>query len=194
MGERGSSRLLRGTCQHSGGLGSCWGVIGPVKPVVSEFSAWYEATAPGVFATLRVALGDDMAEDALSEAYTRAFMRWGSVRGMESPTGWVYTVALNHARSAHRRRRREVPVELDSLVHLGQATSPTERQDELWQAVQELSESARTAIALRYVADLPEAQIAELMGVTRGTVSTTLYRARKTLEQRLAATQREPTP
>ena len=53
---------------------------------------------------------------------------------------------------------------------------------ELWQAVGRLPRRQRTAIVLRYVADLPEADIAAAMGIARGTVAATLAAARRRLE------------
>lgn len=44
-----------------------------------------------------------------------------------------------------------------------------------------LSERQRLAVVLRYVADLPEDEIAAVMGVTRGTVASTLFEARRVL-------------
>lgn len=102
--------------------------------------------------------------------------------------GWVYRVALNHARSRFRRRlveRRLTPRPLESVA------GPSEPDDELWRAVATLTPRARTAIALRYVADLPEAQVAELMGVARGTVAATLSSARRKLAGILGSSDQE---
>lgn len=63
---------------------------------------------------------------------------------------------------------------------------PSAPDDQLWRAVARLAPRARTAVALRYVADLPEAEIAEIMGVARGTVAATLSSARKQLALQLA--------
>jgi RNA polymerase sigma factor (sigma-70 family) len=149
-----------------------------------DFSSWYAGAAPRVLLTLRAVLGDELlAEEAVAEAFARAYGRWRKVSAMESPTGWVYVVALNHARSSARRRRRELD---QAAEHPGIETSPgPEPADPVWAAVGRLSTRARTAVALRYIADLPEAEVARLMGVSRGTVATTLHRARKALEAEL---------
>ncbi|HEX5096292.1 MAG TPA: sigma factor-like helix-turn-helix DNA-binding protein, partial [Acidimicrobiia bacterium] len=57
---------------------------------------------------------------------------------------------------------------------------------ELWAAVRTLPPRQCQAIALRFVADLPEAEIASVMGVARGTVASTLADARARLAQLLA--------
>ena len=57
---------------------------------------------------------------------------------------------------------------------------------EVWDAVATLSDRQREAIVLRFVADLPEAEIARAMKVSRGTVASTLADARKSLAKYLA--------
>jgi RNA polymerase sigma-70 factor (ECF subfamily) len=51
----------------------------------------------------------------------------------------------------------------------------------VWAAVARLPEQERTLIALRYVADLPQAQIAEVLGIPPGTVASGLSRGRRRL-------------
>lgn len=152
----------------------------------ARFARWYAAQAGPLRATLRVVTGDaELAEEATAEAFARAYAHWPEVERMASPGGWVYTVALNQVRRWARRRlleRRYVArfgVQ-DVLVEM------PELDDELWAAVHALPPRARTAIGLRYVADLPEAEIATILGVSRGTVAATLSKARKRLAADLA--------
>lgn len=149
------------------------------------FGDFYMAHWRPVVATLRVVTGDaEQAEDAAAEAFTRALARWSSVSRLDEPAAWVYKVALNEVRS---RWRRKAP-ERRALARLAAGTDleyePAVPDHGLWQAVAALPDRMRMATALRYVADLPEAEVAALMGVTRGTVASTLHDAR----QRLALT------
>ncbi len=64
--------------------------------------------------------------------------------------------------------------------------------DEVWQAVRALPDRQRTAIVLRYVADLPEADIAEALHVSRGTVASNLSDARKALARFLDDDETQP--
>jgi DNA-directed RNA polymerase specialized sigma24 family protein len=63
---------------------------------------------------------------------------------------------------------------------------------ELWEVVRALPDRQRTAIVLRYVADLSEADIAIAMKVRRGTVASTLTQARARLAVELRAAAPEP--
>lgn len=60
-----------------------------------------------------------------------------------------------------------------------------ELHPELWAAVRALPGRQRRAVGLRYLADLTEPRIAEVMDIAPGTVAATLHAARKTLAERL---------
>lgn len=146
---------------------------------LGDFETWYrQAHARLIGALLWIAGDPDQARDAVDEACARALTRWERVRRMESPTGWTYQVALNVWRRAQRRRMieqrllRRLPP--NPLVVSGPA-------GETWELVKTLPVPERTAIALRYVADLTEAQIGEVMGVRRSTVSVLLSQAHERL-------------
>lgn len=66
------------------------------------------------------------------------------------------------------------------------STPPAGLQTEVWEAVRSLPVRQRTAIALRYVLDYTEAQIAQVMRVRPGTVAATLAAARRRLAELLA--------
>ena len=137
-----------------------------------DFSAWYREQHPLVLAALTVASGRaDVAADATDEAFVRAYERWERVRRMASPGGWLYRVALNDLR--RRCRRQAIERELLRRQELPAAPPPAV-EPHLWEAVRRLPERQRTAVALRYVLDLPEADVARIMGVTRGSASATL--------------------
>ena len=63
---------------------------------------------------------------------------------------------------------------------------------EAWALVAALPERQRTAVVLRHVADLTEPEIARVMGITRGTVSSTLSDAHRALRAQLADEAEEP--
>jgi RNA polymerase sigma-70 factor (ECF subfamily) len=157
---------------------------------LTDFASWYSTEAPRAVLALTAALADHgLAEECVAEAFARAYAQWKKVSVMDSPNGWIYVVALNHARSAERKRRRER--QLSNESYSSSAMDPPDVPDPIWDAVRELSPQARRAIALRYIADLPETEIARAMGVTRGTVATTLQRARRALAERLDVAQKE---
>jgi RNA polymerase sigma factor (sigma-70 family) len=154
-----------------------------------SFEAWYAGAYARVRAALVVITGDhDASEDAANEAFTRAFERWPRVGSMASPEAWTTTVALNILRRHWRRQALE--------RRLLRGRGPEEMAPDLvarpiWAEVARLPQRQRTAVALRYLADLPERDIAVAMGVSRGTVASTLSEARRNLERALGPIEAE---
>jgi DNA-directed RNA polymerase specialized sigma24 family protein len=151
-----------------------------------DFSEWYAAGFARVRRAVTLAVGDaGLAEEATAEAFARALLHWPSVSRMGRPDAWVYRVALNQVRS--RLRRNQLEERWLARQRIGYYPPPPEPQTALWAAVAQLAPRARTAIALRYVADLSEAEVADAMGITRGTVAATLHKARARLSDLLTA-------
>ncbi|MGH9019036.1 MAG: sigma factor-like helix-turn-helix DNA-binding protein [Acidimicrobiales bacterium] len=139
-----------------------------------EFEAWYRREHPRMLAALVVLVGDlAVAEDAVAEAFARAFADWDHVGAMVAPGGWTYRVAVNAAKRSLRRAR------LESRIWAAKATPPAlpPPAAELWELVRSLAPRQRTAVILRHVLDHSEPEIASIMGVTRGTVSRSLRAA-----------------
>jgi len=105
------------------------------------------------------------AEDVAQEALARTHVRW--LRLADRPEGWVVTVATNLAIDRHRRRRRSTTLGTEplSLVDAHQS----ERID-LARALRRLPRRQREVVVLRYLADWSEADVAESLGVSAGSV------------------------
>ncbi len=149
-----------------------------------EFEHFFRETRDDLLRALIVATRErGLAEDALSEAYTRALSRWGDVAKHPCPTGWVVTTALNYARSEGRARARTSPQSPpDVPVSDDPPTDP-----ELVRRLLALPERQRDVVALRVVLGLDTRQTAHLLGIAEGTVTTHLFRALNRLEQELSA-------
>jgi RNA polymerase sigma-70 factor (ECF subfamily) len=160
--------------------------------VRADFTTFYETEAPRLVRSVALATGEPaLAEDAVAEAFARAWSRWPDVRKVDRPAAWVMKVALNVARS--RFRRRSVELRKAAVVARPETTDDGERRTDfnLWDAVGRLPERERTLVALRYVADLPQAEIARLLGIPAGTVASGLNRARQKLGVALGPTYQE---
>ena len=154
-----------------------------------EFDAWYRELHPRLVTTPIAVLGNvDVARDAADEAFARAFERWTRVSGMESMDGWTYRVAYNVARRHWRRRALEHRL-LRTPVPEASVPGPA---GELWLIVRELPVRQALAVSLRHVAQLTEQEVADVMGVKRGTVSATLRAAYERLRVRAADDVEEP--
>lgn len=145
-----------------------------------DFDEWYAHEHSSLVRALIVVTGDaELAADVVAEAFSRAYERWDRVRSLTNPTGWVYRVAVN----VNRRRWRREQLEKLLLRRSPRVTTTVDAElvPELWVAIAGLSSRQREAVALRYVADLSERQVAEAMGIAEGTASATLSVARRRL-------------
>jgi len=143
-----------------------------------SFERWYAREHARLLATLLLSTGDiELAADGVDEAFARALEKWDRVGMMESPTGWTFRVALNHSRRTARRRRIEHRL---SIKRAKDAPIPAPA-GEVWQVVSGLPRRQREVVVLRHIGDLPEAEIAAVLGISRSTVSSTLSDAHERL-------------
>ncbi len=149
-------------------------------------------------ARLAHALAGPDGDDVAQQAWTQALAAYPGLRSDRNLRAWLLTITSRCAMDVHRaRNRRAVPVggaaEVDgagrSAGHAPGSPGPGDPQgagsrgdDPLWAAVRALPERQRTAVALRYVADLDHAAVARALGTTpaasRRLVSDALARLR----------------
>ncbi|GGR68929.1 RNA polymerase sigma24 factor [Streptomyces aureoverticillatus] len=148
----------------------------------AEFDAFYAATAKRLVATVYAMTGDlAEAEDAVQEAYVRAWQRWERItRDDADPLPWVRTVATRLAISTWRRTRNRVRAH---FRHGPQTDVPELSADRvaLVEALRELPPQQRQVVVLHHLLDLPVEQVARETGASNGAVRTRLSRARKVL-------------
>jgi RNA polymerase sigma-70 factor, ECF subfamily len=115
------------------------------------------------------------AEEVAQEALARAFARWSSVSRYDEP--WVARVATNLAIGRWRRRRPTVSFEDRHGSVSANADAHALERLELLRALAVLPRRQREAVALRYLADLPEREVAAAMNTTVGSVKKHTHRA-----------------
>jgi RNA polymerase sigma-70 factor (sigma-E family) len=120
----------------------------------------------------------DVAEELVQDAFLNVHRSW---RRVTNPNAYLRTAVVNACNSWGRRKtlelhRRPAPPDPAMLV-----------ADEMWDTLQVLPTRQRAAIVLRYYEDLPDAQIAELLGCREATVRTAIHRGlarlRKEIDQ-----------
>ena len=119
-----------------------------------------------VLRVCRVLLGSHDAEDAWSETFLAAMRAYPDLPVTANIEAWLVTIAHRKAIDVLRARKRQpTPVEdvPEGPTELG---VPGAMDGDLWQAVRALPEKQRQAVAYHYVAGLPYAEIAEILGVT----------------------------
>jgi len=152
------------------------------------FEAFFLAEYPRLVSMLTARFGDRAAaEDLAQDALVQAQRHWDHVGALDKPGAWVRRVALNRSANEHRRLGRERRArERLGRRPAGSGSAPDMADAALWAAVRTLPRAQRDATLLRYVDDLPLADIGDVIGCTEGTVKKHLQRARENLSKRLA--------
>jgi RNA polymerase sigma factor (sigma-70 family) len=122
--------------------------------------------ADAVLRVCRVLLGAHDAEDAWSETFLAALRAYPDLPETANTEAWLVTIAHRKAIDVLRARKRQpAPVEEvpEAPTKLG---VPGEQDADLWQAVAALPDKQRQAVAYHYVAGLPYAEIAVILGGT----------------------------
>ena len=139
-----------------------------------DFEEVFEDLFVEAFHVARRIVGDDNeAEDIAAEATARALDSWRRVRAMRSPTGWVVRVAGNLAIDTVRRRRFRTTGTLERPSRPDDSDTRLQVRDMLHQLPKRQCE----ILALRYLVDLPEAEVAKELGISLGSVKRHTHRA-----------------
>lgn len=153
----------------------------------------YAASAGRLVAQLYGMTGDFAeAQDAVQEAFARALARPAVLRRVDNPEAWLRRVAMNVARSRHRRRAL-----FDRIVRSGRLPAagavPAISADHvaLVAALQRLPRAVRETVVLHHIADLSVADVATALGCSVESVKTRLVRGRRTLARYLRETDKE---
>jgi RNA polymerase sigma-70 factor (ECF subfamily) len=153
-----------------------------------ETKALFQRYAPSLFAYLRqhTASRED-AEDLLHEIFTAAMERPQFSRlGDAEQVQWLWRVARNKAVDTYRRKTRRPALELDTVVeqlYAGNEQSPEyallrrEEYAQLLIALQQLPPMQQEALRLRFVNELPCAEVAKVLDKREGAVRSMLSRA-----------------
>ena len=140
----------------------------------------------------------DEAEDVVQDAFVQAYLKLPHFRLESSFFTWLYRIAFNGAASRRRRRRplsaagrSEAEAMAPELPDPGDAPGERllreERAEQVRRALETLSEEHRAIIVLREVEGCDYQAIAEILGISVGTVRSRLHRARSQMRDELKA-------
>ncbi|MFJ8312042.1 MULTISPECIES: RNA polymerase sigma factor [unclassified Streptomyces] len=142
---------------------------------------------------LALFLVDDLptAEDVVQDAFAAVCRMYGtSLDGLQDPGAYLRTAVVNAARSVLRRRRTSrayIPPHQGYGPPVDEGLLLAEEHRQVLDALAQLTQRQREVLVLRYWSELSEAQIAQTLGLSRGTVKSTASRALDVLEKKLGA-------
>lgn len=117
------------------------------------------------------------AEDLVQAALAKTFLAWDRIEDRRALDGYVRRAMVNTHISWWRRRRvEEYPTDVIPDQAVADHTGRSELQDALRRALDRLPSRMRAAVVLRYYEDMSEAEIAEILGISQGTVKSAVSR------------------
>ncbi|MEY9925499.1 RNA polymerase sigma-70 factor (ECF subfamily) [Catenulispora sp. GP43] len=147
----------------------------------ADFEAFYSASSRRLLGHVYAMVGDlSEAEDALQEAYARAWQRWGRVSGYEDPEAWIRTVAYRIAISSWRRTVNRLRAHRRGA---GSEEAPGASPDRLAviAALRAIPAEQRRVVVLHHLVGLSVEEISFETGAPAGTVKSRLARGRRAL-------------
>jgi RNA polymerase sigma-70 factor (sigma-E family) len=150
-----------------------------------EFGAYVAERRPVLLRTATRLAGDRAeAEDLLQSALAKTYVAWDRIQDRAAVDGYVRRAMVNTQISWWRRRKLEVyPTDRLPDRPVEDHTDRSEMHDALGRALDRLPKRQRLAVMLRYYEDMSEREIAEVLGVSVGTVKSTVSRAMTRLRE-----------
>lgn len=151
----------------------------------AEFTAFVTSASRYLARSAYLLTGSqDLADELVQEALTRTYAAWDRVR-LEDAVGYARRVLVNVSID-HRRRRRPIPAEWAEPPSSERAQDRVDDRDEVARLLATLTPRQRRIVVLRYFDDYTEAQTAECLGITVGTVKSACSRALASLRDQYA--------
>ncbi|MEU6401590.1 SigE family RNA polymerase sigma factor [Streptomyces sp. NPDC046985] len=150
----------------------------------AEFTAYVQERRASLYATAYHLTGDRFeAEDLLQSALFSTYRAWDRISDKAAVGGYLRRTMTNLHISAWRRRKlNEYPTEeLPETPGDTDAMRGTELRAVLWQALTRLPELQRTMLVLRYYEGRTDPEIADVLGISVGTVKSSIWRSLRRL-------------
>jgi RNA polymerase sigma-70 factor (sigma-E family) len=155
----------------------------------ADFAAYLAARQASLLRTAYLLAGNRHdAEDLTQTAFAKLYLSWDKVRDRGSIDGYVRRILVNEHNSLWRRawKKREHSAD-DDVLHALDAPHHDAYDDgagaALWDLVRTLPRKARAVVVLRYYEEMSEAETAEVLGISVGTVKSQTSRALAALRE-----------
>lgn len=137
-----------------------------------------------------------LAHDLVQDTLVKVYRHWSRVKRADNPDAYVRRILVNEARDRWRHRDKSVSVaDVDAELAarpVPDATDDIARRDRVLRALVGLPHQQRATVVLRYLEGLSQAETAQVLGCSEGTVKSQSSRALATLRKYLARTESRP--
>lgn len=154
----------------------------------AEFAEYMAARQPSLLRTAYLLTGDrHTAEDLVQTALAKLYLSWDEVQRRELVDGYVRRILVNENNSLWRRAWKRRETSTDTVPdHQAVTDTPDDGvKAALWEFVQTLPRKQRAVVVLRFYEDLSEAEVADILGISVGTVKSQSSRALAALRARV---------
>lgn len=150
-----------------------------VSPHEAEFRDYVAARNAPLLRMAHLLTGNRAdAEDLVQAALAKTYLNWHRIHDRAAIDGYVHRAMVNtHISWWRRRRLEEYPTDDIPEQAVDDCTRDSELQDAVGRALDRLPRRMRAALVLRYFEDMTEAEVADVLGVSVGTVKSTVSRA-----------------
>ena len=146
-----------------------------------------ELHGPAVLRFCAAQAGAERAEDCFQETMLAALRAYDSVRDPAAVRSWLFSIAQRKAVDAHRARAREPEPVAEPEPAVATTDGIEVHEAGVWSLVGTLPDKQRSAVALRYLADLSHAEIGEVMATSTEAARRNVFEGLKRLREQLAA-------
>jgi RNA polymerase sigma-70 factor (ECF subfamily) len=163
--------------------------------VPPAFADKYNVFFPRVFSYVYARVGNmHTTEDLVADVFERAYRNLDSLRSDEAFSTWLFTIARNAIISHGRKYGRETIVDPDVMGDISPHAVSVESEIVLREELQDLAELVKgfsqreqDILSLKFDAELPNAQIAEVMGLSEPNVRVIIFRTLRKLREMMLA-------
>jgi RNA polymerase sigma-70 factor (sigma-E family) len=143
------------------------------------FRDYVESRGPALLRAAYLLTGNRAdAEDLVQAALVKTYLAWNRIEDRRALDGYVRRAMINTHISWWRSRKvEEYPTDEIPDQAVADHAGHSDQQEALRRAVDRLPQRMRAAVVLRYYEDMTEAEIADALGVSLGTVKSTVSRA-----------------
>ena len=162
------------------------------EPLTREFDEIFHEHYVRVYRTAYGVTGRvEDAEDVVQTIFLRLLQRDAPRDFVKNPKGYLYRAAVNLSLTMVQvRRRRALTEESEDLAASIPARTSSRAEElhrQLYEAIAQLKPKAAAILILRYLHNHSDAEIAKMLGTSRGVIAVTLYRSRARLKKLLNA-------
>jgi RNA polymerase sigma factor (sigma-70 family) len=140
------------------------------------------------------------AEEAAQDVFVKIHKKLPTFEGKSSLKTWIYRITINHCLDVLKGRKRQKRFafifdffndkndnsrDLPHFDHPGVLLEDRESLESLFKKINQLPENQRTALILKYLDELPQREIAEIMAISEKAVESLLQRAKQNLDKKL---------